>query len=352
MRFGAADLFGLRGAVDPVARQVEADPGEPHGIVGAGGQNEFAAEGARFLGLGKDLGVEGVVGIGRDDGDAQFADGAFFNPARDAHGEVGDQAAVGVEHLEDSRGELHHHAGGLLRFWQAGDGGHNEGRAGGGLGPVDVRVEAADEVGAGVGAFGHEFEGGLVVERGLLGLADPGGFQWLQPREILGGEDELGERRGGEHELCAGGGVEGAGGGQITAFLIRAQGGGGLRPADAVDGAGGKAFAGEGDLRFEPRGDGNAGDGGPGGRGFGRRGLARSQAGRRVGLFGGRGRHRCRWWQRGHFEHDHGLGRRSGPTGDGEPAEESGDETAAKGGRHDGAARCGGRLCWELPGKR
>ena len=49
--------------------------------------------------------------------------------------------------------------------------------AGGHVGPIDGGIEAADEVGMSEEFFGDEFEDGFVIEGGLLGFAEPGGWR-------------------------------------------------------------------------------------------------------------------------------------------------------------------------------
>ena len=51
---------------------------------------------------------------------------------------------------------------------------------GGTLVQVDGGIEPADEVRVGMTFLRDQFQDGLVIERGLLGLAQPGGAQGLQ----------------------------------------------------------------------------------------------------------------------------------------------------------------------------
>jgi len=135
-----------------------------------------------------------------------------------------------------------------------------------------------------VGAFGDEFEDGLVGERGLRGFFEPGFSGGLEIGEVGGGEGELGERRLVEGKNGEGRGVEAAGGREIAGLLEGGEGGGGLPARHAVDGAAGKTEAGEGDLGFE--------DGLDGARiGAGRRGWCESdeRGGGRGGLRGDEG---------------------------------------------------------------
>jgi hypothetical protein len=246
---GAADFFGCRGSVDTVAGAVDADPGHADGIVRTRGEDEFARRvGLGLRGVGEVGRVEGVVGVGDDDGDAEFADGAFLDLAGDADGEVQEEAVGGVEDLQRMGGEADFDAGGGGGIRRDGDRGHAEDGAGRDGVPGDGRVDGLDEAGAGVGAFGDELEGGLVGEGGLGGFFEPGFAGGLEGGEVGGGDGELGERRGVEREGGEGGGVEPAGGREGAGLLESGDGGGGLCAGDAIDGAAGETEAGEGDL--------------------------------------------------------------------------------------------------------
>jgi len=253
---GAADLLRRRRSVDTVAGAVQTDPGDADRVVGSGGNDELAAERLGFGGLGEGRGVEGVVGIGDDDGHAEFADGAFFDIAGDAHRKMREKASVGVEGLQGVFGEADFEAGGFGGEGLERDRGDGEVGAGGDGAPVHGRVEGLDEAGAGVGAFGDEFEGGFVGESGLVGFFEPGFAEGLESGDIVGREDKLGEGRGFEEERGARGIVEASGDGERGGGLEGTEGGGGLGAGDAVDGAAGEAVAGEGDLGFKPGFDG------------------------------------------------------------------------------------------------
>ncbi len=66
VRFGAPHQFRDGCAVNAVARQVQADPRDPHGIIGPGLQNKFTPDGLRLRRFGKHFWIECVIRIGRD----------------------------------------------------------------------------------------------------------------------------------------------------------------------------------------------------------------------------------------------------------------------------------------------
>ena len=302
--FGAADVLGTGCAVDAVAGAVEADPDGADGIVGAGLEGQLAVELTGFLGFGKDFGVEKVGGVGGGTGDVEFADGALFGELGDAAGEVGDEVGAGVVNFELTVGEKDAEVGGFVAEVGRGDVGDLEFGAGGDGAPVDGGVEVADEGGVGLEFFGDEFEGIFVVEAVLLGFAEPVGAEGAEAVEVLGFKGVGGEEGGVEGEAVEGGGVEFASDREIFEALKVANGGAGLAADAAVNGAGGDAAAGEGDLGFE----GSEGrTGGVGGRG-GRRGVGvgwmddepDAGGGRRVGLGGDRveiGGDDDAWWR-------------------------------------------------------
>ena len=104
MGFGAADLLGTGRAVDAVAGAVEADPGDADRVVGAGREDEFVIQLLRFGGFGENFGIEGVVGIGRDDGDVEFADGTFLDAFGDAAREMGEEIGGVIESFQGFAG--------------------------------------------------------------------------------------------------------------------------------------------------------------------------------------------------------------------------------------------------------
>ena len=88
--FGLGDVFGGWGAVDAVAGQVEADPRDADGVVGAGRDAEAFADGRGGGVVGVEGRVEGVVGVLRPDADVQGSvDGAFGFVGGDGAGELG-----------------------------------------------------------------------------------------------------------------------------------------------------------------------------------------------------------------------------------------------------------------------
>ena len=131
--------------------------------------------GIRWIGgLGKQGRIERVVGIGDDDGDVQFPDGALLGHARDADGELGDDMVVRVEHLELALLQPDHELGGgaadedvLHRRNDDLDPGKNPI-------PVHPGIELFDELGVGVIALAREFDRRRVAECGHLRFAEPG----------------------------------------------------------------------------------------------------------------------------------------------------------------------------------
>ena len=147
----------------------------------------------------------------------------------------------------------------------------------------------------GVAFLSDQLQDGLIIERGLLGLAEPGGAEGLQPRQVVGGDGVGGIGSSGEEQPLLGGRVQFAGGGQMFLLLEGAQGGAGLRTDDAIKRAGGNAVARQGQLRFEHVLDGAREDSGAAavrGRalGLGAAGAsARPEAGTSGCTFGGAG---------------------------------------------------------------
>ena len=84
-----------------------------------------------------------------------------------------------------------------------------------------------------VAFLGDQFQDGLVVQRRLLGFAEPGGAQGLQARQVVCGHGIDGMRRVSQEQPLFGDRVQFARSGQMFLLLKRAQGGAGLR-ADAT----------------------------------------------------------------------------------------------------------------------
>ena len=70
--FGASDLFGFRGAVNAVARAVEADPPGADGIIRSGGNNESVVDALALGDAGENFRVEGIIGVGSEGHDSKF----------------------------------------------------------------------------------------------------------------------------------------------------------------------------------------------------------------------------------------------------------------------------------------
>ena len=134
---GAPDLLGNRGSVDAVAGFVESDPDGAHRIVGAWGNEEFAAYSAGFLGFRKVFRVEHVIWIGNDKDHVEAAHRSFFDQVGDAAREVDEEVGAGVENLERTSGKAdpNKRRGGIVRG--GGDVGNPQGGVWRNGGPID-----------------------------------------------------------------------------------------------------------------------------------------------------------------------------------------------------------------------
>ena len=93
--------------MDAIAGAIKADPRHANRVVGTGRDDELVAELLRLGGFGKRCRIKRVVGVGDDDGDVQFANGAFLNFLRDAHGKMSDERTGGVAGFENVVRETH-----------------------------------------------------------------------------------------------------------------------------------------------------------------------------------------------------------------------------------------------------
>lgn len=172
---GPAHLFRAGGAVNAIAWFVQADPSDADGIVGTGRQDQPGVQLPRLGGFRKYVRVEGVVRVRGDDSNAQFAEGPFLDPLRDAAWEVREQVGLGVERLQDFAGQADGDESGLGTIVGIGNLRQADNGACGDVRPVDGGVKAAQQVRVGVTFLGDELKNGLVLERGLLGFAEPSG---------------------------------------------------------------------------------------------------------------------------------------------------------------------------------
>ena len=156
--FGAADFFGLRGAVDAVTGEVESDPGRADWIVGAGLDDEFLGNAFALRRAAEDGGIEGVVGLIDAEFDAELAAGAFIDAACDTHGAVKEQAVFGAEYAECARGQSDLYVGRRLLDAKWRDVGDANTISRGKLIPVDAWVETRDEVGVALRLLRDHFQ--------------------------------------------------------------------------------------------------------------------------------------------------------------------------------------------------
>ena len=143
--------------MDPVARPIEADPGDTDGVVRPGREDQFAAQLAGFGGLGKHFGIEGVVRIAHDNDHVQLANGPLVHPAGNAHREVRDRSGRCVLDLEGAVGETNHDPGGDAELLRAKNRGCAEANLARQRVPRHARIDPAQEGGPGVVPFGGQF---------------------------------------------------------------------------------------------------------------------------------------------------------------------------------------------------
>ncbi len=156
-----------------------------------------------FFGLGKDLGIERVIRIGNHDCHMQFAGRALGDIAGDADWKVRDQIASLIPGFQNVIFETDMKQSRLARQGNEPDGRSQHGGCGRDRRPVDGRIELLEESGMGMGALRHQLEGIFIGESGLLRLAEPGGAERLEAGQILGGERNPGQGRGGEEKAVA-----------------------------------------------------------------------------------------------------------------------------------------------------
>src|SRR5438477_10973984 len=82
VRFSAPNLFRHWGPMNAIARLVQTNPGNPHGIVGSWRNYQLVSKLARISRFGEQSGIECVIGIGRDAGDVQLACRSLFDILR------------------------------------------------------------------------------------------------------------------------------------------------------------------------------------------------------------------------------------------------------------------------------
>lgn len=147
MGFGAANLLGTGSAMNAVAGAVKADPNDTDWVIGPGRDYELVTYLAGLGGLRENGWVESVVGVGRDDGDVKFADGAFFDEPGDAAREMSEEIGGGVKGFKGLCGEMDSHEGSLGRRFGISGVGDGENETGRHVAPIHGRIEAANEVG-------------------------------------------------------------------------------------------------------------------------------------------------------------------------------------------------------------
>ena len=248
--------------MDAVAGAVEADPGEADGIVGAGRNAQFLADGDGFGIFGEECRIERVFRIFRPDDDAQgFAGRTLGLVGRDRAGKMGHELAVdavGAERaLFEADLDLGKRGKGLGFDERNGDDG-----AGGRIGPSRVGIQAAQSRAVDVEFFGEHFLDRREAHALLQGAFEPGGGI-RRERGVVGGRDGI---RGHHPVGVAEGGHDGlvdlAGGGLSVFLLPSGEGFFALGAPAAVDAAGGKMLAVEADLDGERDVDGNGRFGG------------------------------------------------------------------------------------------
>ncbi len=93
---GGGDIGGFWGAVDAVAREGQAHPGQADRVIGAGGDDHFFIDSFLQGDIDEKIRTESVIGIGGSVFDAEFAIGSFVFVAGDGAGEAGLDLAVAV----------------------------------------------------------------------------------------------------------------------------------------------------------------------------------------------------------------------------------------------------------------
>jgi len=169
-----ADFLGGRGAVDAEAGTVKANPGDADGVVGAGRDGEFPADGDGFGVVGEQVRIKGVLGIFCPDDDLQgFADGSLAWVGGNGTGEVGDEVSAGIEGAKSLGLDSNFDSG---QAWQSrtgdmGDGHHGMGRR---VRPSDIRIEPPKGRRIQMKALGDLFFDGGIPQAVQLGAFDPG----------------------------------------------------------------------------------------------------------------------------------------------------------------------------------
>ena len=221
---GAAHVFGLRRAVNAVARQVQSNPRRAHGVVGPRRQLEFGFQVARFRRFRKILRAEHVIGIGRNHRDAQVTDGPLLDALRDAARKVRQQPICGIEHLQHTipQADLNPGSFGTRHFTVHSRNNQFRSRRNGV--PINRWIQAAEQIRMGVMFLCHQFQQRFIIKPRLLGLGQPGRGQWQQAREVCQFNTIILERRLREREQRSGVGVQRPARHQALPRLKRPQG--------------------------------------------------------------------------------------------------------------------------------
>jgi hypothetical protein len=235
--------------MDAESGPIQADPGQPYGIVGSGWEDEASSEGSCFGGFGERFWVKGVVGFLDGDDDMKVADRSFGGDFPDAAREVAQDPTAVIEGPQVSSGETDAHPGSAAGRRPAGrrNGDHLTGRY-----PIPIKawIEFPDEVRMGSRLFGDHFEDGFVAQFLGLGFPEPGFGDTTESGEIRPIHGHAGEGIGSEHQGLLGVVIQSSGAFKTLLHLEGAKGGGGLGSGDTIDGTGIDAMGSEGDLGF------------------------------------------------------------------------------------------------------
>ena len=168
MRFSPSNLLRRGRAVNAVTRFVQADPRDANGIVRPRWQHQLVANGLQLSRLGKKLRIDRVIWVRRVGDDMQFPGRPLVETCCNAARKMREQIGILVERLQEFFAEMNDGKRRLVRRRGIIHVGNVHNHVGGGVGPVDARIELPDQFGMRVALFGDEFELGFVIQRGLL----------------------------------------------------------------------------------------------------------------------------------------------------------------------------------------
>ena len=184
----------------------------------------------------------------------EFAHRTFLHALRDTAREMREQAIPGIERLQRAVREADDEKRGFARRTLALGRWHREARARQQYGPINLRVQTAQQIRMRVTALGEQLQHGFVIQSRLLGLAQPSGGEGQRPRQIDGFDAPVRERGRIRNQPGARVGVQFARHRQTFAKLEGANRRSGLRAGHPVDGTGRKTQTVQHNLRVQQAG--------------------------------------------------------------------------------------------------